>query len=514
MQKSQIYRLLRLSCVLCIGLLISCSQPSAEAATNTYYVSPTGKDSQKGTITSPWKTLQHAADTVPAGSTVYLREGVYKQQLAITRSGSASKGNITFTPYSSEKAVLDGTGQAVDGLQGMIDIQNASYITIKGLEIRNYTTTHADEVPTGISIQGAGSHIQITGNKIHDIKSTVSLSGNHATGRDAHGIAVYGNKAPESLHDITIDHNELYNLVLGSSESLVVNGNVEKFTISHNRLHDNDNIGIDVIGYEGTAPNVKYDVARQGVIKGNTIYNISSTRNPFYGKKIPNNSNSAGAIYVDGGKDTVIEQNKVYNNDIGIEIASEHAGKSTDNITVRSNIIFSNRLTGIAMGGYDTERGSTINSHIMNNTLYKNDTLNRGNGQLYVQYDTRNNVIKNNIMVAGASNVLIYNEYTKNSGNIIDYNLYDAPDGSAEATWIWKNKEYAGFPDYRKRSGNDAHSLFANPKLIDPAKQNFHVQQSSPAIHQGIADPSIVGTLDIDGQLRKSHSPITIGADQ
>lgn len=514
MRKYQLYRLIGLGCILCISLLVYSAPPSAEAATTQYYVSPTGKDSQAGTITSPWKTLQHAADTVPAGSTVYIRAGVYKQQLAITRSGSASKGNITFTNYRSEKAILDGTGQAVDGLQGMVDIQDASYITVKGLEIRNYTTTHADEVPAGISVQGAGSHIQITGNKIHDIKSTVSLSGNNATGRDAHGIAVYGNKAPESLHDITINNNELYNLVLGSSESLAINGNVEKFTVSHNLLHDNDNIGIDVIGYEGTAPDVKYDVARKGLIKGNTIYNISSNRNPFYGKKIPNNSNAAGAIYVDGGKDTVIEQNKVYNNDIGIEIASEHKGKATDNITVRTNMIYSNRLTGIAMGGYDTERGSTTNSHIMNNTLYKNDTLNRGNGQLYVQYDTRNNVIQNNIMVAGASNVLIYNEYTKNSGNIIDYNLYDAPDGSAEATWIWKNKEYTGFPDYRKRSGNDAHSLFANPVFVNPAKQNFHLQQSSPAIDQGVADLSLINTLDIDGEIRKKGAKLNMGADQ
>jgi len=35
------------------------------------------------------------------------------------------------------------------------------------------------------------------------------------------------------------------------SESMVLNGNVEHFVVSHNKVHDNDNIGIDFIGFEG-----------------------------------------------------------------------------------------------------------------------------------------------------------------------------------------------------------------------------------------------------------------------
>ncbi|MBJ8192311.1 right-handed parallel beta-helix repeat-containing protein, partial [Bacillus cereus] len=111
-------------------------------------------------------------------------------------------------------------------------------------------------------------------------------------------------------------------------------------------------------------------------------------------------------------------------NDIGVEMASEHAGKATSSITVRSNVIYNNRLTGIAMGGYNEERGSTVNCKIVNNTLYKNDTFDDGSGQLLVQYDTRNNVIKNNIFVASSTDMLISNGYTKNSGNVVDYNLY------------------------------------------------------------------------------------------
>lgn len=363
-------------------------------------------------------------------------------------------------------------------------------------------------VPVGIYVHGSGGFINLSNNKIHDIKNMVTPTGKDRLGRDAHGIAVYGTKAPASIHDLTISGNELYNLVLGSSESLVLNGNVDGFAVTDNLIHDNDNIGIDLIGFEGTAPNTTYDQARNGLVKGNRVYNNSVQNNPSY----KSDDNSAGGIYVDGGKDSIIEQNYSYNNDIGVEIASEHAGKATSNITVRSNVIYNNRLTGIAMGGYNEERGSTVNCKIVNNTLYKNDTFEDGSGQFLVQYDTRNNVIQNNIFVASSTDMLISNGYTKNSGNVVDYNLYFAPRGSSEANWIWKNKEYTGFSAYKSGTGNDTHSLFADPKFVSAANSDFHLQSSSPAIDAGNTDLAIIGTLDIDGKPRVQGVAVNIGA--
>lgn len=487
---------------------------SASAAGTEYFVATTGNDSNAGTSSAPWKTLQHAADVAVPGSTVFVRGGVYNQKLKITRSGSAAAGPIAFSNYDSEVAVIDGTGLSVSGTEGIVDVTDANYITINGFEICNYMTTSSDVMPVGIYVHGSGSFINLSNNKVHDIKNTATPKGSDLLGRDAHGIAVYGTKAPDSIHDITIDGNELYNLVLGSSESLVLNGNVDTFSVTNNIIHDNDNIGIDIIGFEGKSSSSAYDQARNGWVKGNQVYNITSNNNPSYGKKLPNNSNAADGIYVDGGKDSIIEQNYSYNNDIGIEIASEHQGKSTSNITIRSNIVYNNRLTGIAMGGYDKKRGSTVNCKVVNNTLYKNDTLGDGSGQLYVQYDTQNNIIKNNIMVASSSDVLIYNEYTKNSGNVVDYNLYYAPGGSSNSTWTWKNVEYSGFSAYKSGTGNDAHSLFADPKFVNITLNDFHLQSTSPAIDAGSTDTAIIGTLDIDGQDRVQGAAVNIGADE
>lgn len=41
----------------------------------TYYVSPTGSDSNLGTIELPWQTFNYAQSMLSAGDTLYLRAG-------------------------------------------------------------------------------------------------------------------------------------------------------------------------------------------------------------------------------------------------------------------------------------------------------------------------------------------------------------------------------------------------------------------------------------------------------
>ena len=87
-------------------------------------------------------------------------------------------------------------------------------------------------------------------------------------GGNGFGIAVYGTDAKTPISELVIDGNEVHHLQTGSSESLVVNGNVTNFRITHNVVHDNNNIGIDVIGFERTAPDPAVDQARDGVVSG------------------------------------------------------------------------------------------------------------------------------------------------------------------------------------------------------------------------------------------------------
>ena len=287
----------------------------------------------------------------------------------------------------------------------------------------------------------------------------------------------------------------------------MVNGNVEDFTISNNSIHHVDNIAIDIIGFEEIAPQESLDQARDGVIKYNQIAHVSSFGNPAYGDVY-----SAGGIYVDGGIDIVIERNTVSYSDFGIEIASEHQNRSTSQITVRNNFIYFNRLAGITMGGFDNLRGSSENNEISNNTFFKNDSLQDGNGEILLQYDVRNTYITNNIFYSNQQSLFIANEYTENSDNTFDYNLYFNSEGEENSEWQWQTEFYSGLDAYREGTGNDSNSLFADPDFVSLSLPDLHLRETSAALNSGENSAEFI--YDFDGQSRMGEDTVDIGADQ
>ncbi len=136
-------------------VLFGCVSGAFGQANASFYVSTTGDDSNPGTQTAPWRTVQHAADTVCAGSTVNLRGGIYEELVTIKASGNATDGFITFRSYPGETAVLDAEHFAPTGRSAVLTIHNKSYVRIEGLEIRNYRTAEHRLTPLGISVMGA-----------------------------------------------------------------------------------------------------------------------------------------------------------------------------------------------------------------------------------------------------------------------------------------------------------------------------------------------------------------------
>jgi hypothetical protein len=467
-----------------------------------YYVSVSGNDANSGTLALPWRHIQYAMDRVGPGSTVNVLTGVYNEKVTFVNSGS-SGSYIVLQNYTGNTPVIDGTGVSISGETGLVTIENKQYVKLIGFEIRNLKAGGVSAAfPQGISVRGNGAFIEIRNNKVHDIENSCSRCG-------AHGIAVYGRDPNASIHDIIIDSNEIYNGKFGWSESMVLNANVEKFVVSNNIVHDNDNIGIDFIGYEGENPNSAVDRARDGTVVGNLVYNINSYGNPAYGTE-----RSAGGIYVDGGTNIMIERNIVHDSNLGVELASEHAGKNTSYITLRNNFFYNNTQTGIAIGGYDKRRGSTENCVIVNNTLYNNFTQRDWGAELYVQFDTRNNIIKNNIIFANDARRFIESWSAVMTGNVVNTNMYFAIGGGTNGTWIWKNVTYTTFAAYQTASGNDANGLAGtDPLLVSTATPDLHLQTTSPAIDRGEI-LSVSGTLDIDGQVRSQGASTDIGADE
>jgi hypothetical protein len=492
--------------MLFMGVSAAFGQPNS-----SFYVSTTGDDSNPGAQTAPWRTIQHAADTVRAGSTVNVRGGVYEELVSVKASGNATDGYIIFRSFPGETAVLDAEHFTPDGRSGVLTIHNQSYVRIEGFEIRNFRTCEHRVTPLGISIMGAGSHIELLKNNVHHIEQ--NFNGRDAPGRGGNGfgIAVYGTDAKLPISELVIDGNEVHHLKTGSSESLVVNGNVANFRITHNSVHDNNNIGIDVIGFERTAPNPAMDQARDGVVSGNLVYSITSRGNPAYG-----NDESSDGIYVDGGTRILIEQNVIHDVDFGIELASEHQNRATSYITARNNLIYHSHTAGISIGGYAPERGHTDHCTVVNNTLYENDTSGTGSGEFQMQWNMADNIFANNIVYAGPRCLIMLNKSRANKKQppaSMDHNLYYCASGSKASTWIESPETVRGFDKYVASTGNDRHSRFLDPRFVDVAT-DFHLRSDSPAIAAGTTDGIPVGELDLEGSPRVKSGNIDVGCYQ
>ena len=472
--------------------------PTASAdAGRRFFVSPTGSDAAVGTKTRPWRTIQKAANRVPAGSTVEIRGGVYRERVTVRVSGAPGAW-IKFRNYAGERVRLDGTGLGpYDGVAGLVAIDSRSYIAVQGLELAHLNDLADQYVPAGVFVTGTAHHIALRGLEVHDIRTATA---------DAHGIAVYGTSGDAAIHDVKIDRNSVHDNHLGSSESVVVNGNVRDWSITRNHIFRNDNIGIDAIGFEGKAP--RNDQARAGVIADNVVTDIDSLGNPAYDEEGGGNCRCADGIYVDGARDILIERNIVLRSNIALELASEHSFGLTSNVLARNNLLADSTIIGVAMGGYDTERGQTVNARIVNNTLINNDTLGTGSGEILFQYRVYDSQVLNNVVVANDQAIMIANPYVENAGNVVDGNdwwVLGAP--PAAATWQWKNQTYHGFAAYRRATGNDRHSLFADPRL----RPGGRLSARSPAIDAGLDTP-LAGPLDLYGAPRRRGRAIDIGA--
>lgn len=77
-----------------LALVVLLSWSSSVWAAN-YFVSTTGLDTNPGTVGSPWRTIQKAANTAVAGDTVSVGAGIFEGQVTFPTSGT-SGSRITF----------------------------------------------------------------------------------------------------------------------------------------------------------------------------------------------------------------------------------------------------------------------------------------------------------------------------------------------------------------------------------------------------------------------------------
>ncbi|MEX1365027.1 MAG: right-handed parallel beta-helix repeat-containing protein [Nannocystaceae bacterium] len=310
--------------------------------TGTRYVSAArGDDGSDGSEATPWRTLQHAADTAEPGTAVRIDASGDYRAFEIHRSGTADAWIVFTAQDPSAPPRVTGTA----GTEAVVDI-DASFVVVQGLEITN---DHAGDLGTdaiGIQVQpraGDIGNIELRNNLVHDVGP--GQVEQDSCSYDGHGIIAQAEG--HRVSNLVIDGNEIYDATVGNSEVLVVNGNIADFCVTSNYVHDTNNIGIDIIGYEKNDT----ETTRRGMIADNVVLDASNYW-PYCSRgncTYPYGDESSDGIYVDGGADLLIEYNVVGRADHGIELQSEN-GQLIRNVEVAFNVVFNSNYRNFTLG--------------------------------------------------------------------------------------------------------------------------------------------------------------------
>ncbi len=423
---------------------------------SSYFVDGThGDDSNNGSLNSPWETIQHAADNIEAGDTVYIKEGVYYEYISPwSGMNSGTAGNwITYTNYQDDEVVLDGTGGSADWT-GIIKMDDQEYIRISNLIFRNSCSHgilfHDDS--------GDASNIIIdncTFNNCSD--SAIDIKGYHA-----------------KLCDVLIENNTIidtqngWNDVGEPSDESITLSNVDGFIVRDNVMYDNHKINID---------------AKSGSQNG-LIYNnrINTTANWVCQWGLQ-------GIYVDAHDQTCenisIFNNIVWGNGTGFEFGTEQGGSFSD-IRVYNNI-----YNGSGNGFQINDHTGVAGSHLKTNFAIINNVCG-DDTNICVQVTDKdssfdNFTFRNNIL-SGSTGINIASDLDLSDHNV-DHNLYNLTLGS----------------DYYGGS-----SINASPSFSNPSDSDYSLKSSSPAIDAGTSNNA--PSIDFNGVTRPQGSAVDIGA--
>jgi len=419
----------------------------------TYYVAPNGSDTNSGTESQPWKTIQNAANKMTAGDVTYIRAGTYHERVIPQNSGSA--GNyITYAAFSGELVTIDGAGIFLPtDWGGLFDVTQKSYIKISGLKIMN-AGPYDNNV--GILIDNS-SHITIEKNYIYNTVSS--------------GIGVW------ESDNIFIDGNEVELACNDGEQECITVAETNIFEIKNNHVF---NGGPGSMGGEGIDAK---DGSANGKIYNNYVHDIPDRL----------------GIYVEAwDKHTYnieVFKNKVHDcSGDGITLASEQGGL-LENISVYNNIIYNNRNVGITVTpNGDVPNPPMKNIIIINNTIYNNgwdlggDSWGGGIG--VDNPNTTNLIIRNNIVSQNFNFQIAIEASVQNLK--IDFNLINGFRGELS----------------EEVYGNDY--VEADPKFVNISGKDLHLQSSSPAIDNGSFAEA--PNDDFDGNPRPQGSGYDIGA--
>jgi parallel beta-helix repeat protein len=420
----------------------------ARAAADTYYVASDGSDGAAGTESNPWRTLQHAADSVSAGDTVFVGDGTYRG-FTINRSGTPSAW-LVFRNAEGAHPQIDGGGATAH----VVTFDSVHDVKLWGFRIRGAN-----------AFLGAGVEV--------DFSSNIGVSGNAISDNQDIGVHVYQST------NVNVMNNWIHDNAIG----IEVKYGGAGVRIINNRIYDNTSMVINdgAGGNDSGAVGVNFlKTSGPTLAQGNVLWN-NRARSHDYGY-------DGGAWEIYGASNVTITGNVSYNNETVLETGTD-SGKDCANNEFSRNVAWGASTAPLGNAVGLTLRCAT-NMLVANNTFSDIDwwvfNVNLGGGFADSVAGLR---IVNNIVTQSDSKIYAIGSGLPGSV-VIDHNLAYSYGGYGIASVAGRGttSSMATFNDW---TGYEAHGVQADPRYADRWDHDYHLPGSSPAINAGVPIPGV-----------------------
>jgi len=298
----------------------------------SFFVDPSGSDSDDGSEASPWQTIQFAVNNISPGDSVLIQSGTY--------AGARMENSGTEDAWMTLKAapgatVLINEPGPNNKHESILEFENwegdgtVAYWLVDGLEV-------ADAPYWGIDVRGNeinhSHHFVIRNNRVHD--------NGWEDGKTGIFFAF--------VDDVIAEGNESY---LNGEHGIYLSNSGDRFEVRGNNLHNNNNCGLHM---NGDLESGEDGIISDGVVENNIIYE--------------NGEGGCAGINMDGVTDAIIRNNLLYENlGSGIALFQENGATCSQNIQVLNNTIIQaeNGRWAIIISGDDCDNIEIFNNIIL-----------------------------------------------------------------------------------------------------------------------------------------------------
>ena len=284
--------------------------------------------------------------------------------------------------------------------------------------------------------------------------------------------------------------NDLHAVLVGSRDPAE---HAEYVWIVDNHMHGNGGDSVQVNSQIGNVINHVYigrNLMREegeNAVDLKESYNVVVSQNTAYGfEPGPGSDGTAIVVNDDAPHENIwLLFNEVYHSAHGIRFQGP--------ANILGNLVHD--VAGNAIYGW----GSGVVASILDNTVYNvNRGIAWGGG---TDGNTRLNIANN--LFSNISGLYLYVErpYVA-ADSTMNNNLLYNPSGSALLSWGWNTDSHTEtLSQFQARTGQGAGCAEANPRFVNAAHRDFHLQPASPAIDAGTSAGIVQQTYDLFEQL-------------